>query len=127
MEENSSNFKDELAEIDKRIDDLKNQIEMHHALERLHENEDFKKVVLDGYFEKESERIFQMLITPSSLKREQIENLMEMMSSIRYFKGYFKTLIINAAMAPDELEAEQLYRQEVTAKESIDDKTESKG
>ena len=40
---------------------------------------------------------------------------MDMMSSIRNFKGYFKTLIINAAMAPEELEAERLYRNEITA------------
>jgi len=115
MEENSSHLKEELEAVDKRIDELKAQIELHQALERLHENEDFKLVVLDGYFEKESKRIFDNLITPSSLKRDQLDNLMDMMSSIRNFKGYFKTLIINAAMAPEELEAERLYRNEITA------------
>jgi hypothetical protein len=113
--EETSNFKDELAQIDERIVELNKKIELHKALERLHENEDFKLVVMDGYFTKESERIFEMLTIPSNLKRDQLENLMEMMSSIRYFKGYFKTLILEAAMAPEEIKGEQEYRKEVTA------------
>ena len=123
MEDNSSNFKQELAAVDERIADLENQIELHKALERLHENEDFQKVVLDGYFEKESERIFGMLVTPSNLKRDQIENLMDMMSAIRNFKGYFKTTIINASMAPEAIEEEREYRKEITRNESIIDTT----
>ncbi len=127
IEEQSSTFKEELEAVDKRIEELKEQIEIRQALERLHENEDFKKVILEGYFDKEAKRIFDMLITPTSLKRDQTENLMDMMSSIRYFKGYFKTLLINAAMAPEELESEMLYRQEITARESLDNKSESEG
>jgi len=120
--EETSTFKEELAAIDERIDELKKQIEMHKALERLHENEDFKMVVMDGYFEKESKRIYDMLTIPSNLKREQLDNLMDMMTSIRNFKGYFKTLILNAAMAPEELESEYEYRKQITADNSIEEK-----
>ena len=121
MEENSSNLKQELADIDERIKQLEGQIELHKALERLHENEDFKKVVLDGYFEKESARVFDMLTIPSNLKRDQIQNLMDMMSAIRNVKGYFKTVIVNASMAPEQIEEEREFRKELTRRDSIID------
>ena len=127
MEENSSNLKQELADIDERIKQLEDQIELHKALERLHENEDFKKVVLDGYFEKESARVFDMLTIPSNLKRDQLQNLMDMMSAIRNVKGYFKTVIVNASMAPEQIDEEREFRKEITKQNSIIDVEVSDG
>lgn len=120
MEDTTSNFKEELAQIDDRIKDFEKQIELHSALERLHENEDFKKVVLDGYLDKESQRIFELLTIPTNLKRDQLDNLMDMLTSIRNFKGYFKKIIIDATMAPEQMDEERAFRKEFTAQKSID-------
>ena len=119
MSETNDTFKEELAQIDERIVSLKNDIELGAALERLHENEDFIKVFVDNYFEKEAKRIFELLTEPTALKREQLENLNDMMATIRYFKKYIQTLLINANMAPDQIEEEEMYRKEITSQNSL--------
>ena len=112
--------KDELAQVDDRIADLQNQVELKEALERLHENEDFKKVVLEADFEKEADRVFGMLVEPSSLKRDSMENMMDKLTTIRNFKQFFSTTLINGHMAPEQIEGEQDFRKELTARNSIE-------
>jgi hypothetical protein len=119
--EETSNFKKKLAEIDERIIKLQEEKELGEALERLHENEDFIKVILHGYFETEAKRIFELLTIPTKLKRDQLENLMDKMTAIRNYKQYFQTVLINAQMAPDQIQDEENYRKELTAEESIID------
>ena len=120
-----ANLKEDLEAIDKRIEELKEEIALAEALERLHENEDFKKVILDAYFEKEAKRLFELLTEPTSLKREQLENITDMLATIRYFKGYFKTILINAHMAPDQIQENDDYRVELLNR-SKEDQEESK-
>jgi hypothetical protein len=108
-------LREELAEIDKRIEEYKNDVETGKALERLHKNEDFKKVILYNYMEKEAERLFKVLITPSTLKRDVIQNIEDKLSSIRNIKQFFGVIGQNAEMAPLQIEEEQAYRKQVTA------------
>ncbi len=123
MENNTSNFnfKSELGDVDNRISELKHLIELNESLERLHENEDFKNLILNGYLADEAERIFGLLTMPTNLKRDQLENLMDMLSSIRNLKGYFKTIIIGADNAQAQIDEEILYRQEITSQYAIID------
>jgi len=111
----NSNLNEQLEQIDGRIAELKDAIKVSEALERLHENEDFKTVILDGYLEKESKRLFGVLVTPSTLKRDVIENIQDKLSAIRNIKQYFGVLLQNAHMAPMQIEEEEDYRKEVTA------------
>ena len=114
-------FKEKLAEIDERIEFLQSEIDLNKDLEVLHEIPEFQRVILDAYLDKESKRIYELLTTPTSLKREQLENLNDKMTSIRDFKGFFKQIIINATMAPEQIEGERQFREEVTAEASIID------
>ena len=115
----NSTLKEELAEIDSRIKLLKDNVELGEALERLHTNEDFQNVILSGYFEKESKRIFGLLVEPTSLKRDIILNLNDKLTSIRSFKQYFATVLINANMAPEQLTEEELFRTNFTADNAL--------
>lgn len=121
---NNDNFKEKLAEIDDRIEFLQAQIDLNKDLEALHNIPEFQRVILSGYLDDEAERIFGMLTTPSNLKRDQIENLNDKLTSIRNFKGYFKQIIINATMAPEQIQGERDFREEVTKEASIIDVTE---
>ena len=112
MEE--TNLNEQLEAIDKRIAELKNAEELGKALERLHENEDFKKVILDAYLEKEAERLFGVLVAPSTLKRDVMQNIQDKLSSIRNVKQFFGVLLQNAHMAPSQIAEEEDYRKEVT-------------
>ena len=121
---NNDNFKEKLAEIDERIEFLQSEIDLNKDLEALHNIPEFQRVILSGYLEDEAKRIFELLTTPTSLKRDQIENLNDKLTSIRNFKGYFKQIIINATMAPEQIEDERKFRKEVTEEASIIDVTE---
>jgi hypothetical protein len=109
-------LREELAEIDKRIEEYKNDVETGKALERLHENEDFKNVIIGAYFDDEAKRVFELLTEPTNLKREQLENIEDKLKAIRVFKLFFKTLLINANIAPDQIDELEEYRKEVTSR-----------
>ena len=125
MSKKNDTFKQTLKDIDDRIEYLNGQIELGKSLERLHENEDFKLVILEAYFETESKRLFELLIEPTTLTREQLDNVMDMTSALRNFKKFFKTVLINAHMAPDQIAEEEEYRKEVTAENSVSSKDEN--
>ena len=117
-----TNLKTELADIDSRIATLNKNIELGEALQKLHENEDFKNVILEGYMDDEAERIFKVLIDPShNLKRDIMENLMDKLMAIRSIKQYFGTILINAAMAPEEIKNEEEYRKETTERHALEE------
>jgi len=117
--ENNSNLTEELELVDSRIEELKEMIEIKEALERLHKNEDFKKIILDVYLEKEAERLFKVLITPSTLKRDTIQNIEDKLSSIRNLKQFFGVIAQNAELAPIQIEDELEFRKQITQKYSI--------
>ncbi len=118
MEE--SNLTNELAEIDGRIKFLKENIEIGEAIERLHNNEDFKLVILKGYFDREAERIFGVLTDPNEYKRDMLQNMNEKLGSIRNLKQYIGVQLRNADMAPSEIEEEESHRLKVTESNVID-------
>jgi len=119
MEENS-NLKEQLKEIDETIVKLQKDIKIGEALEALHTNEDFILVFLEGYFDAEEKRISGLLFNPTSLKRDQIENIMDKAAAIRNTKQYIATLLINANMAPEQIDENEAYRKQVTASMTID-------
>ncbi len=117
---------EKLKEVDDRIAHLKNQISLGEDLNALHEDERFNRVVIQAYFEEEEKRISGLLFNPTNLKRDQIENMMDKATTIRNFKQFFQTMLINAQMAPEQIEEEEAYRKKITAESTIDIKIEEK-
>ena len=121
MEETT--LENELNAIDTRIETLKENIELGKYLEELHEDKRFQKIILNGYLDKEANRIFGVLVDPShQLKRDVMENLVDKLSSIRNLKQYFGTVLINANMAIGQIEEEEEYRKEATKNFTIESK-----
>lgn len=120
--------KNELNEIDARIEELNAKIRLADDLEELHKDERFIRVMIDGYFGTEAHRVFELLTTPTPLKRDQIENIEDKLSAIRNVKQYYQTILINARTAPEQIEEERQYRLEITARHSLDNAgSEDKG
>jgi len=80
--------KEQVAEIDKAIEEIKAQAELAKAIVDLRNDEKYIKVIENAYFKSEGERISKCLLDPTPLKRDQIENMMEMMSAIRILKTF---------------------------------------
>ena len=80
--------KEKIAEIDASILEQKAKIEFAEAIKRLKLNPDYQLVIEQGYFEKEGERLTKNLLEPTYLKRDQIENIIEMTNAIRHTKTF---------------------------------------
>ena len=111
----NQDMKKALQEVDDRIAELNKNIELGKAIEALHENEDFQRVILSGYLDDEAQRLFGVLVEPSTLKRDVMENIQDKLASIRNLKQYFGTSLQNAHMAPEQIAEEETYRKTVTA------------
>lgn len=80
-------------------------VSVYEALDRLHDNPDFQKVILEGYFKDEAVRITSLLAT-DYVRREGVRPvLMERLIAISALQDYFKTVIqMGAPMDEDEEE-----------------------
>jgi hypothetical protein len=107
--------KQQLAQIDAEIEYVNKLIRAAEDLEKLHQNDEFKNIILDGYLDKEAERIFSNLVEPTYMKRENLQNLIDKINSIRDLKTYFRTILINAEQAKDEKVELYKLREKVTA------------
>ena len=109
--------KEKLAEIDLSIRDQKSKIEFAEAIERLKLNSDYQLVVLDGYFKNEGERLTKNLLEPTYLKRDQIENIIEMTNAIRHFKTFLVFKESDALGAVQNIEELEDYRTSLNSEE----------
>ena len=107
--------KEKLAEIDLSIQDQKSKIEFAEAIERLKLNSDYQLVVLDGYFKNEGERLTKNLLEPTYLKRDQIENIIEMTNAIRHFKTFLVFKESDALGAVENIEELEDFRTSINS------------
>jgi len=63
-------------------------VSMWEALERLHRNEDFKKVILDGYFRDEAQRGVSILATDHVVRNGLRSEVMEGLIAISRLQDY---------------------------------------
>ena len=75
----------ELAEIDGHID-------MGESLKRLMENDDFKKVILDGYLKQEVLNSVSLLSVPQISEQGKRPGVMEDLISASNLQYYFQTI-----------------------------------
>ena len=108
--------KDELAEIDKSILEQKSKIEFAEAIKRLKLNPDYQLVIEQGYFEKEGERLTKNLLEPTYLKRDQIENIIDMTNAIRHVKTFLVFKESDALGAAQNIEELEDYRTSLNSK-----------
>ena len=76
----------------------------------------YKLVFEDGYFTKEAERLTKNLLEPTILKRDQIENIVDMVTAIRNVKTFLHYKLLDALTAEENIEQLQIMRSEVNSK-----------
>ena len=109
--------KEKIAEIDASILEQKAKIEFAEAITRLKSNPDYQLVIEQGYFEKEGERLTKNLLEPTYLKRDQIENIIEMTNSIRHTKTFLVFKEGDALGAVQNIEELEEYRTSINSEE----------
>ena len=81
-------------------------VEQAQALERLENNEDFKKVILEGYFKDVALNQVSLLANEAIKRQGKRTDLMELLVAISTLQDHFHTIKNLGALAEDDLEQE---------------------
>lgn len=78
------------AEIEVTVQEAEAAVKLGEALQRLQSNRDFKKIVIEGYFEKEAIRLVHSLNDPNVMHNASIKEAHTMdMHAISCLRQYF--------------------------------------
>ena len=103
--------------------DLQNKIDLAKSLDRLHDNEDFKKVFLDHYIDEEPSRLVLLLGEPSfnysSDKKEKREDIQERMIGIARFAEFTRNVFAISKQASESLETLQEAERNFYSEEKV--------
>ena len=109
--------KEKIAEIDASILEQKAKIEFAEAITRLKSNTDYQLVIEQKKIKKEGERLTKNLLEPTYLKRDQIENIIEMTNAIRHTKTFLVFKESDALGAVQNIEELEEYRTSINSEE----------
>lgn len=108
---------DVIQAIESNIKEARKIAEVGTALERLQSNRDFKKVVLEGYFEQEAVRLVHLKAEPAMQKPEMQQSILTQMDAIGSFAQYLDTVLHKASLATKAIASDEETRDEILAEE----------
>ena len=97
----------QIEAIERNIRNSKGAIELGNAVERLRTNKDFRKVVMEGYFEKEAIRLVHLKSDPAMQGTESQQSITTQMDAIGNMSQYMNTVLQKAALAGKSLESDE--------------------
>ena len=105
----------QIQEIELSMKRGQNLVDQGNALERLRSNKDFKKVVLDSYFEQEAIRLVHLKADSNMQTADKQASIIKQIDAIGAVTQYFQTLSQLASMARKALAADEEMRDELLA------------
>lgn len=103
--------------IEENIKQARKFVEAGEALERLKSNRDFKKVVLEGYFEKEAIRLVHLKSDQSFQSPEMQASILAQIDAIGAVSQYFSTVLHKASIARKAIASDEETREEILEEE----------
>lgn len=101
---------DTVQAIEKAIQHSKELVELGKVLERLRSNRDFKKLIIEGYLEKECIRLVLLKADQNMQTVERQASIVKQMDAIGSVDQYFQTVFVKASMAEKSLELDEQER-----------------
>lgn len=89
----------EIQQVEISLETAKSTYELGQALERLHDNPDFKKVIAEGYLEQEAIRLVSLAGHPSFQSVEDQAGLQRQINGVGAIRGYFHAIMQQAQVA----------------------------
>lgn len=105
----------ELQAIEQSIKQSQKTVDLGEAFERLKSNRDFKKVILEAYFEQEAIRLVHLKSDQNMQSAESQKAIAMQMDAIGTLKQFFQTLKYKADLAGKSIEADEYTRDELLA------------
>ena len=96
-----------LKQVENSIKQATGHLEFGIAIERLRTNRDFKKVIVEGYFEQEAIRLVHLKADPNMQSAAHQEAILKQMDSIGALNQYFQTKSHLAAMASKSIDSDE--------------------
>ena len=108
---------DTVQRIEANIAQSKEIVELSKALSRLTENRDFRKVIKEGYLEKEAIRLVHLRGDPAFQTPERQAAVLVQIDAIGQLSSFFRTVHYNAGIALKAIEQDEAERDEILAEE----------
>jgi len=112
---------EQLNRIQISIENAKKAIELAQALQRLHDNPDFKAVILEDYFHEEAHRAVLLKSDGSMTEPEKQKTVDNVITSIGGLYNYFGKVYRMAEMSARAIEADQQTRQEILEEQLLEE------
>jgi hypothetical protein len=106
-------LKTRVEEIELNIQQAKSIVELGSSLERLRNNRDFKKVIIDGFFEKEAIRLVHLKSDYNMQDDESQKSIVAQMDAIGTLSQYFSKVRHEGMLAQKAIESDEETRDEL--------------
>lgn len=106
---------DTINAIERNMKKAREVLEFSAALERLRGNRDFKKVVLEGYFEQEAIRLVHLKSDQNMQSPTIQQSIVNQIDAIGQLSQFFSTAVQKASMASRQIESDQDTIEELAA------------
>ena len=103
----------ELETIELTIEDAKQHVERHNALERLYDHPDFKLLISSGLFETEAIRLVRATGFPANRNQASQELLAHRINMISELQMYFQQIVNEGTSANAALNDHYLTKEEI--------------
>lgn len=107
----------QLEQVSISIEQAEDRLELAEALERLHQNKDFKKVILEEYFKKEAYRSVMLKSDANQQKPEEQANIDNVILGVGMLGQFFHKTFIFGEGADRALQEHKNTRQEILAED----------
>lgn len=92
---------EQIQELEITMEQATAKVDTANSLDKLYKNRDFKKLVTEGYFEKEAIRLVHMKSNPRFANPEDQAMISSMIDGIGHFATYLRTISQHGQMAKD--------------------------
>jgi len=107
----------QMHEVEVTLEQCEEQIAQADALERLHKNADFKKIILEDYFEKNAIRTVMMKSAAGQEGEKEQKNLDNVLIGIGQLGQYFHKIFTFGEGASRAIEEHRATREELLAED----------
>jgi hypothetical protein len=106
-----------IQDIELNIKQAQLLVDTGNALERLRNNQDFKKIISQGYFEQEAIRLVHLKSDQNMQTPALQASIVAQMDAIGALNQYFQTVFHRAALAEKAIAADEETRDELLAED----------
>jgi hypothetical protein len=103
--------------IEDNIKQARKLVEVGEALERLKNNRDFKKVMIEGYFEQEAIRLVHLKSDQNVQSPDMQKSINSQIDAIGAVSQYFSTVLHKASIARKAIASDEEARDEILEEE----------